>query len=286
MKRFVLFVLVAGLVLAVGSAWALTLQPGMTSYSWTSWSHTDLDENPVNKPYWDGKSSDFGGRGDGVGANIGHWLTKKGVFDPGYTPPAGPPWGGTMESIRQAAILASPGVPYPYLSDSFGNPLADVWFQSTTPNWAAIKIEIAGLRNTNVFGIYEKDNPNNKQQLFSGSDGPGVTIVFTPKWVDFGFYLHDTAAGRNYIWYSQSGFNEQLSTGSVDSGRQHFAFFRATPPNAAYPAYYIGVEDLPGLGDKDYQDFVVFVQAIPDASTLMLFLSGVPALALLRRKRA
>jgi hypothetical protein len=27
MKRFVLFVLVAGLVLAVGSAWALTLQP-------------------------------------------------------------------------------------------------------------------------------------------------------------------------------------------------------------------------------------------------------------------
>ena len=191
-----------------------------------------------------------------------------------------------MENVRLNAIAASPGVNYPYLSDSSGGPLADVWFHSTTPNWAAIKIEIAGLRNTNVFGIYEKDNPNNKQQLFSGSAGPGATIVFTPNWADFGFYLHDTAAGRDYIWYSQSRFNEKVGEGPVDFELQHFAFFRATPPNAAYPAYYIGVEDLPNLGDKDYQDFVVFVQAIPDASTWMLFLSGMPALALLRRKRA
>ena len=284
MKRFVLFVLVAGLVLAVGSAWALTLQPGMASYSWTSWSHTDLDENPVNKPYWDGKSSDFGGRGDGVGANIGHWLTKRGVFDPGYTPPAGPPWGGIMETFRQAAILASPGVAYPYLSDSFGNPLADVWFQSTSPNWAAIKIEIAGLRNTNAFGIYEKDNPSNKQLLFSGAAGPGATVVFTPSWQDFGFYLHDTA--NDYIWYSQSQFNEKIGVGGVDTTLQHFAFFRVKPIGHPYPAYYIGVEDRPKLGDRDYQDFVVFVQAIPDATTWMLFLSGMPALALLRRKRA
>jgi hypothetical protein len=35
MKRFVLFVLVAGLVLAVGSAWALTLQPNVST--WQSW---------------------------------------------------------------------------------------------------------------------------------------------------------------------------------------------------------------------------------------------------------
>ena len=287
MKRFVLFVLVAGLVLAVGSAWALTLQPGMATFSWTAWNPSLLDEAP--DPYWDGKSSDFHGRAlgsgpTGSGANIGHWLSKTGVFDPNYVPPSPPPWGPEMESIRTSAISQSPGVAYPYLSDSGGGPLSDVWFQSTTPNWAAIKIEIAGLRNTNAFGIYEKDNPSTKQLLFSGAAGPGSTIVFTPSWSKFGFYLHDTANG--YIWYSQSQFNEQIDVGGVDTTLQHFAFFRVKPIGDPYPAYYIGVEDKPNLGDRDYQDFVVFVQAIPDATTWMLFLSGMPALALLRRKRA
>jgi len=279
MKRFVLFVLVAGLVLAVGSAWALTLQPGVT-VSWTSWSPSSLDEAP--DPYWDGKSSDFWGRQAGSGANIGHWLSKTGVFDPSYVPPSPPPWGSTMEAIRMSAISQSPGVAYPYLSDSGGQPLTDVWFQSDTPNWAAIKIEIAGLSTTNAFGIYEKDKPSNTQLLFSGANGPGDTIVFTPSWTQFGFYLHDTANG--YIWYSQSQFNEKIGVGDVDLTLQHFAFFQAK--SGAYPAYYISAEDRPNLGDRDYQDFCVLVQAIPDATTWMLFLSGVPALALLRRKRA
>jgi MYXO-CTERM domain-containing protein len=36
----------------------------------------------------------------------------------------------------------------------------------------------------------------------------------------------------------------------------------------------------------DYNDMIISMEAIPDASTWMLFLSGVPALALLRRRRA
>jgi hypothetical protein len=79
-------------------------------------------------------------------------------------------------------------------------------------------------------------------------------------------------------------FSESNLNSGTENGKQHFAFFQAK--SGAYPAYYIGAEDLPNLGDKDYQDLVVFIQAIPDASTWMLFLSGVPALALLRRKRA
>ncbi|GIV16806.1 MAG: hypothetical protein KatS3mg022_2241 [Armatimonadota bacterium] len=53
-------------------------------------------------------------------------------------------------------------------------------------------------------------------------------------------------------------------------------------------SYYIGVEDMTVEStsfDGDYQDFVVFASVIPDASTWMLFLSGVPALALLRRRK-
>jgi hypothetical protein len=80
-------------------------------------------------------------------------------------------------------------------------------------------------------------------------------------------------------------FSESTLNSGTESGKQHFAFFQAK--TGAYPAYYIGAEDLPlGSSDKDYNDLVVYIQAIPDASTWMLFLSGMPALALLRRKRA
>ena len=278
MKRFVLFVLVAGLVLAVGSAWALTPQVS----TWQSWTTAVLDENGV--PYWDGNSSDY----DPQPANIGNWLTKTGAWDPttGIAPPA--------EKAK------SPGVAYPYLGNPDGSAITDVYFQATTPNWAAIKIEVAGLKNLNYFGVYQQGtsfsnlnvlltaggNPSDTWKLlFTGAQGPSASTTFVVPWSDFGFYLAtETGTGTGAV--AHAFFSESSLNSGPDKNLQHFAFFRATPPNAAYPAYYIGVEDLPGLGDKDYQDLVVYIQAIPDASTWMLFLSGMPALALLRRKRA
>ena len=279
MKRFVLFVLVAGLVLAVGSAWALTLQPNVST--WQSWDPDDLDENGT--PYWDGNSSDY----NPEPANIGYWLIKQGAFAPG---------GSAPDSVKNA----SPGVAYPYLGNDDGSAITDVYFQATTPNWAAIKIEVAGLKNLNYFGVYKQGtsfsnlnvlltpggNPSDTWKLlFTGAQGPNASTTFVVPWSDFGFYLA-TATGTGPGVVAHAFFSESSLNSGPDKNLQHFAFFRATPPNAAYPAYYIGVEDLPGLGDKDYQDLVVYIQAIPDASTWMLFLSGMPALALLRRKRA
>jgi hypothetical protein len=278
MKRFVLFVLVAGLVLAVGSAWALTPQVS----TWQSWTTAVLDENGV--PYWDGNSSDY----DPQPANIGNWLTKTGAWDP------------TTGIADPAEKAKSPGVAYPYLGNDDGSAITDVYFQATTPNWAAIKIEVAGLKNLNYFGVYKQGtsfsnlnvlltpggNPSDTWKLlFTGAQGPNASTTFVVPWSDFGFYLA-TATGTGPGVVAHAFFSESSLNSGPDKNLQHFAFFRATPPNAAYPAYYIGVEDLPGLGDKDYQDLVVYIQAIPDASTWMLFLSGMPALALLRRKRA
>jgi len=125
--------------------------------------------------------------------------------------------------------------------------------------------------------------------LFQGSDHAGKTKTFTPPWQDFGWYLATEDKANpgtiKWAWFSEARLNQRKEGSSFvpfDKNLQHFAFFEVKKNQA----YYIGVEDLPDLGDKDYQDFVVFVQAIPDASTLMLFLSGMPALALLRRKRA
>ncbi len=281
MKRFVLFVLVAGLVLAVSGAWALTLQPNVST--WQSWGVSDLNEDGT--PYWDGNSSDY----NPEPANIGYWLTKQGAFAPGGSAPA---------SVKNA----SPGVAYPYLGNADGSAITDVYFQATTPNWAAIKIEVAGLKSWNYFGIYKQgDLPGNLAELlttppgtigasgksmllFQGSDGPGASLTFVSPWTDFGFYLATEDSGNpgNVLW---AFFSESSLNSGTETGKQHFAFFQAR--SGAYPAYYIGAEDKPlGQSDKDYQDLVVYVQAIPDASTWMLFLSGMPALALLRRKRA
>ena len=282
MKRFVLFVLVAGLVLAVGSAWALTLQPNVST--WQSWDpDTDLDENGT--PYWDGNSSDY----NPEPANIGYWLIKQGAFAPG---------GSAPDSVKNA----SPGVAYPYLGNADGSAITDVYFQATTPNWAAIKIEVAGLKDLNYFGIYKQGellsdlnellttppgslgSSGKSMLLFKGADGPGASLTFVSPWTDFGFYLatEDPTNPGNVL---RAFFSESSLNSGTEKGKQHFAFFQAK--TGAYPAYYIGAEDKPlHEADRDYQDLVVFIQAIPDASTWMLFLSGVPALALLRRRRA
>jgi hypothetical protein len=281
MKRFVQFVLVAGLVLAVGSAWALTLQPNVST--WQSWAYANLGEDGT--PYWDGNSSDY----NPEPANIGYWLIKQGAFAPS---------GSAPNSVKNA----SPGVAYPYLGNADGSAITDVYFQATTPNWAAIKIEVAGLKNLNYFGIYKQgDLPSNLNELlttppgtlgasgksmllFKGAAGPGASLTFVSPWPAFGFYLA-TETAPNSGTVLRAFFSESTLNSGTESGKQHFAFFQAN--TGAYPAYYIGAEDKPlHEPDKDYQDLVVFIQAIPDASTWMLFLSGMPALALLRRKRA
>ncbi|MCL6475708.1 MAG: DUF4114 domain-containing protein [Firmicutes bacterium] len=249
MKRFVLFVLVAGLVLAVSGAWALTLQ-GQAGYGWYTWTANDNGD-----PYWDNPSSE---------PNIGEWLLSKGY--------------GSLKTWASGAGAADP----------------EVQFTNGT-EWAAILIEIAGFAPNNKFGYYVLNSGNPvKTELFDGSAGPNQSKLFNvPIGSNFGFYLTSPQG----TFYTQSSLNQ-----GADQGLQHFAFFEApTPPtslitNPTIPpsllpllrnGYIIGAEDLKGLGDKDYNDFVVYVaNVVPDASTWMLFLSGMPALALLRRKRA
>jgi len=297
MKRFVLLVLVAGLVLAVSGAWALTLQPSVaTTQTWgggTSGSQTLVgDADQDGNPYWDGNSTDF----HPLPGNIGNFLAKTGAF-----------WNHP----------SSPGIAYPYVGSSPAGDL-DIYFTTNAPNWATIRIEVAGLEKVNYFGVYKKDSPPaslddliglassaNHIRLFTGAEGSGATKTFTipAAWGgEFGWYLateafvrlpdgtrepDPTQSGKAvWAWFSQSQFNKKVGSATDDDKSvQHFAFFVVKPSQA----YYIGVEDYTVEStafDADYQDFVVYASVIPDASTWMLFLSGVPALALLRRKRA
>ncbi len=280
MKRLVLFGMVAALAFAVSNARALTLQPSVsTTQTWdggTPGSQTlvgDADQN--GDPYWDGNSKDY----HPDPGNIGNFLAKTGAF-----------WNNA----------SSPGVAYPYIGTSSAGDL-EIYFTSTDPNWAAIRIEVAGLDDYNYFGIYDATwggpttlaeldslltaSSANHLRLFVGGDSAGAIKTFTPPWQDFGWYLatedKDNPGTAKWAWFSQSSLN----TKNADKQVQHFAFFEVKKNEA----YYIGVEDMTvesSSFDADYQDFVVYASVIPDASTWMLFLSGVPAVLMLRRKRA
>ena len=278
MNRLVPLAVIASIVLVMGTANALTLQPAATGVTWEpTWT-----ANENGDPYWDGNSSDYTQPG-----NIGNFIAGTGAF-------AGHPQSPNNPSM-------------PYLKGTGTNAGAngmpiDVYFQSAAPNWAALKIEVAGLSNWNYFGIYKQGElpsdlnellttppgslgPSGKSMLlFQGTDSPGASLTFVSPWTDFGFYLA-TEDSANKGTVLRAFFSESSLNSGTEKGKQHFAFFQAK--TGAYPAYYIGAEDKPlHEADRDYQDLVVFIQAIPDASTWMLFLSGVPALALLRRKRA
>jgi hypothetical protein len=295
MKRMLMFALVAGLV--VGNAWALTLQPNVAAtQTWDGGTAGNPflvgDANQDGDPYWDGNSRDFV-----LPGNIGNFLAKTGAF-----------WNHPL----------SPGVAYPYVGSSPSGDL-DIYFTTNAPAFATIRIEVAGLERVNYFGVYRKDAPpvnlndliglassTNHIRLFSGSDGPGATKTFTipAAWGgEFGWYLAteewviDPLTGKRvtagtgkavWAWFSQSQYNVHVKPNPFapqpNKKVQHFAFFEVKPNQA----YYIGVEDYTvesSIFDADYNDFVVYAAVIPDASTLMLFLSGVPALVLLRRKR-
>lgn len=280
MKRFVFIALVVGLAFAVGGAWALTLQPSVaTTQTWNGGTPGskalvgDADQN--GDPYWDGNSKDF----DPEPGNIGNWIAKTGAF-----------WGEST----------SPGIAYPYIGTSSAGDL-EIYFTSTNPNWAAIRIEVAGLDAYNYFGIYQKNAvvaPNDlltalstdHLRLFVGGDTTGAFTVFTPPWPDFGWYLatedKNNPGTALWAWFSQSSLNNKVGSATQnDTQVQHFAFFEVKKNES----YYIGVEDMTVEStsfDRDYQDFVVYASVIPDASTWILFLSGMPAALMLRRKRS
>lgn len=276
MRRLVMLAALAGLALVVSSAHALTLEPASTGVSWEgAWS-----ANEDGDPYWDGNSIDYSQPG-----NIGNFIAGTGAF-------AGHPQSPNNPSM-------------PYLKGTGANAGAngtpiDVYFQTgAQPNWAAIKIEVAGLSNYNYFGIYKQGElPSSLNELlttppgtlgssgksmllFRGADGPGQTITFLTPWSDFGFYLA-TESQTTPGTVERAFFSESSLNSGTELNLQHFAFFHAGPS-----AYYVGAEDKPlGSSDRDYNDIVVYVAAVPDASTWMLFLSGIPAVLAIRRKKA
>jgi hypothetical protein len=122
-----------------------------------------------------------------------------------------------------------------------------------------LRLEVAGFRDSNVFGYYLLSNPGVRVPLFAGLDGPGMTATFNPAG-PFAFYLQNSGG----VFTSQNNLN--------------FGLFSQDPASPTLASnllqYWVGVEDkpvpagpyttpfLPGV-DADYNDVLVSMQAAP-----------------------
>jgi hypothetical protein len=247
------FAVVVVLILFSASAFADTIS-GTGGDGWQTW--VAANANGDGKPYWDGSST------DGTNASVGNYLTNTGYFSSGNAGPGAIPfWGGAYISGSTVSVGAA--------DQSF-------YFTKTgTSDLAALKIEVAGNADVNVFGWYDVGSPSTLHPIFTGLQSAGDSATFIPS-TNYGFYFKSSPTSGTLTYLTQSNLSQ-----SNDNGNQHFAVFQDGS------SFWIGMEDLAFSGsDKDYNDMIVKVSStsVPEPATMLLLGLGLFGVAGIRRK--
>lgn len=234
-----------------------------------SW-QTGVAASNANTPYWDNAS------GEGASCNVGFWL-EGAATDCTNTNGVGPAVSGFPPGI-------APGV-IPYWANADGSATSNLYFESSNPGNSVpttLRLTLAGARGINKFGWYDQTTGAMTELINPANISAGlgaVSIDFIPT-AYYGFYLTDL---NGFTYYTESSRN---TDGTPD---QRFALFRQTPNNplndASADIFWLGVEDEPlngnrlqTAGDKDYNDLVIQITAVPEPSTYLslgLMLTGV-----------
>ena len=179
-----------------------------------------------------------------------------------------------------------------------------------------IMLELAGNAATNLFGVYDLNDPSQRLTIFDGADAAGDQAILRLRETVNGWRVSVLGAGSaswTHQVISTSAFGFYLSVQAPGQGQQ--TFFSQTARNAdgvdhlyAYRGtgtpflsgplsgevftphdYILAWEDLAGGGDRDYQDFVAVVQDIapvPLPTPVLLLISGLVGLAGVSRRNA
>lgn len=180
----------------------------------------------------------------------------------------------------------------------------DVFFQ-VQDSYAEIIAQYSSYQLSSAIGWYIGDlATNNNDWLIGGANTGLATQAAFPDIDDvFGLNLWTNYDGNNpndFTWYSQSSLNYD--------GADHLRVFQNRLNGQLVPhSYVLAWEDLPNLGDADFQDIVIQLDgvqavqgsgapvnpgggqnnpsAVPEPATMILFSLGLVGAGVIRRKK-
>lgn len=162
---------------------------------------------------------------------------------------------------------------------------------------AYLFIENAGYASSNTFGFYSWADPSKKLTVFDGANSAGVnsTVSFGLGGVSTSTFGVETLTNYEFgLWLTspEGTFysNPLLNADGVD----HFAIFSTEGSTglAGVFEFVIGIEDVYGGGDLDYNDMVLGItdvrplNQVPVIGTAALLPLGLFGLGLARRRVA
>ena len=181
--------------------------------------------------------------------------------------------------ILLAILIASVGG---FIGVAMATPMVDSgFFVVSGPGVLAVDLEEEAAFESEFF-FYSASDEADRLSVFSPADEPGALRTFeAASWQPFregfgvGFSVVNT--GETYM--------------SSGSGSEHIAWSQPASGIAL-----LGLEDLPDLGDKDYNDMVVVFAGcglrpvptpapVPEPATMLLFGTGLAGIAGFRRRK-